>query len=94
MPRHGISTGTRSAAFEVSRSWSRLSASPMAGSELKNSLLFASVSATALAPFMRTMAYRSCCRRLSMVRSACSRSAVVTAGCEVRVPITRLSRRF
>ena len=91
MPCHGISTGRRSAAFVVRRSWSRLSASPIAGSELKNSRLFASVSATALAPFMRAMAYKSCCRRLSMVRSACSRSETVTAGCDVRVPITRLS---
>jgi len=40
VPRHGVSTGTRSAAFEVSKSWSRLSESAMAGSELKNKRFF------------------------------------------------------
>ena len=56
VPCQGISTGRRSAAFEVSKSWSRLSGSAMAGSELKNRRFLANDSATAFAPFIRAMA--------------------------------------
>ena len=46
----GISIGRRSAAFEVSRSWSRLSGSPIAGSEPKTGASLANDSATAFCP--------------------------------------------